>query len=397
MKFHILGLGSIGTLLSHHMRRAIPKEHTITLIHRTQRLARDALAAGGALHVENQGLVTSTDGFLSEIFEASEDDVTNKKLPDPQKTGGKIESLFITTKAHQTVPALRRLLPRLSAHTTIVLLQNGMGVYEALAHDLFRNPEQRPHFILASNTHGAFRKSTYTIVHAGIGNIKFGLAPDPRGRNFEEGFETLERKPRLSDITTTPADDPHFERYRSLRATVAALQLVEPLNVSWNTMADVQTEMRRKLVVNAVINPLTALMGCRNGDIFKTTAATRIMRRVCQEATNVFTAQYEAEGKAWLDSLASQGHNTANMSVERFPRSLSRTSLEEEVLRVAKITKGNISSMLADIRMGRPTEVEFMNGYLMKLGSTYRVPMPANATLLNLIKMRSDIPLDQML
>lgn len=409
MRFHVLGLGSIGSLLSHHLRRTVPPTNSITLIHRTQSLARDALLNGGSIRVEHNGSVTAAAGFYSEGFEAPKPsrylstrrEADGKLKENEPGAPGPIESLFVTTKAHQTLPAIRRLLPRLSSKTTIVLLQNGMGVYEELVHGIFRNPENRPHFILASNTHGAFRKGTYDIVHAGLGSIEFGIVPDSAERDFEAGFADeavpkLERKPRIADIAS-PTNDPSFERYRSLRSTVAALLLLESLNVSWKPIAEIQTIIRRKLVVNAVINPLTALMGCRNGDVLNTKASQRLMQRICQEASDVFAAQAKAGSQAWLDSLVSQGINTENMAVGQLPRALTKPMLQEEVLRVAKATKGNISSMLTDIRRGRTTEVDFINGYLLKLGSTYRIAMPATATLLNLVKMRSAIPLDQML
>jgi len=158
-----------------------------------------------------------------------------------------------------------------------------------------------------------------------------------------------------------------------------------------------QTAMRRKVVVNAVINPLTALMGCRNGDIFTTASSYRVMKRICCEASSVFKAQTEAETQTWLDTLVTQGIDANDVAIGRLPRALTAPMLEREVIRVAQATRGNISSMLTDIRRGRTTEIDYINGYLLNLGSSYRVEMPANATLLNLIKMRSAIPLDQML
>lgn len=401
MRLHILGLGPVGNLLAFHLRRALPGHHPITLIHRTQSQANTTLEHGGIIRIENEGVVTTAHGFGSEVFEA-----TKPAIPweEGDKTGGAntIDSLFITTKAHSTVSAIQRLLPRLTPDTTIVLMHNGMGVYEELIHDIFRNPEQRPHFILSSISHGVFRKDTAKLfVHAGVGSIKFGIVPDPGGRDFEAGFNDLtvpplERRPRLSDITPHESD-PTYKRYVSLRDTVAALTLMEPLNVSWLPLSEMQTAMRRKLVANVVINCLTALMGCRNGDIFNTSATIRIMERVCREASEAFIAEFSSESRAWLNSLHSQGVYRGDVPVARFPRELSNKALEAEVRRVAEATKGNISSMLADVRRGRSTEVEYINGYLLKLGATYNVPMPATAVLLNLVKMRSAIPVDQML
>ena len=62
---------------------------------------------------------------------ASTSSGTSTKFPDLVRNDP-IDTLFITTKAPQTLPALHALLPRLSSASTIVLCQNGMGVLEGL-------------------------------------------------------------------------------------------------------------------------------------------------------------------------------------------------------------------------------------------------------------------------
>ncbi|KAF9015653.1 ketopantoate reductase PanE/ApbA C terminal-domain-containing protein [Cyathus striatus] len=385
MRFHILGLGPIGSLLSLHLRRIIPESHPITLIHKSQSQARKALQRGGSIHVETNGQVTTANGFKSQVFE----DIPEKSTSTPSGPDTAIESLFVTTKAHQTLPAVRRLLPRLSQHSTIVLLQNGMGVYEELVQQIFKNPAKRPHFILASNTHGAFLKTYHHVVHSGIGSIEFAILPDPTGRDFElsNAPNAHERRLRIADITTS--DDTQFHHYQSLRNTVAALTLLRPLNISWKPISEVGLAIQRKLVVNAVINPLTALMGCRNGDIFTSPAAQHLCRKVCREAADAYAAQI-------MSRIRTSGITTKTEH-DHVPSEFLCESLQTEVLRVAEITKDNVSSMLADIRKGRGTEIDYINGYLLKLGATYHVNMPVNATLVNLVQMRSAIPLDQML
>ncbi|KAJ8516122.1 hypothetical protein ONZ45_g6541 [Pleurotus djamor] len=405
MHFHVLGIGPVGSLIAFHLRRSLPSNHAITLVYKSYTQSQDALKHGGQIAVESNGLLSSAKGFRRESVEIPRISASTKKpaqaaLPEDSdspsmlETDNTIESLIVTTKAHQTVPAIQQLLPRLASNATIVLLQNGMGVYEKLISDVFRNPAHRPHFLLASNTHGAFLRGGNQVVHAGHGSIEFGIVPDTNGRNYETGFRES-NTPHPHDIIQSH-EDPAFPQYRSLRNTVAAMLMLKSLNVSWKPMADMQVTMRRKLVVNSVINPLTALMGCRNGDIFTTEASLRIMRRVCQEAHDAYLAQMRAETQEWLDKKAQEGYDSKQLPTGRFPRALSRVALESECRRVADLTKGNISSMLSDVRRGRRTEIEFLNGYLVGLGSTYNVPMPANALLMNLVKMRSAIPIDQI-
>ncbi|KAG1813314.1 ketopantoate reductase PanE/ApbA C terminal-domain-containing protein [Suillus subaureus] len=399
MRFYVLGLGPIGCLLAHNLRSVLPRTHPVTLIQKTAKQAWTPQNAAAKITVENQGVRQSTDGFDIEVFDkhsGSGGGVRfNPKLSREESAGftpsdgdlrtEPIEALFITTKAHSTAPALSHLAPRLTSRSTVVLLQNGMGLYEDLVQRIFRNPESRPHFILASNTHGAWLKSAFHVVHAGIGDITFGIVPDSRKRDFEtsmadESKPLYERSLVLDDITRP--DDPSFDQYRSLRHTVAVLQSLDALGCKWSPVADVQLAMRKKLVVNAIVNPLTALLGCRNGGLFKDESSQNMMRSI------------EADTQLWLDSLA-PGVDKSQMSVGRVPKELGADALEREVLRVTHVTRGNMSSMLSDVRKNNPTEIDFLNGYLVRLGEQYNIPMPVNRALIQLVKMRCSIPIDQ--
>ncbi|KII94079.1 hypothetical protein PLICRDRAFT_415541 [Plicaturopsis crispa FD-325 SS-3] len=413
MRFHVLGIGPIGSLVAHHLRSVLPSTNPITLIHKNVRQANAARSAGGVIRVEDAGIVSTSTGFHSEIFEGAlaEADLgtvrTSKRIRAAKPVsnivehgllGGSdmIESLIVTTKGQNTFGAIEKLRPRISSSSTIVLLQNGLGIHDALVADIFRNPTQRPQFILAVNTHGAWLKSFYHVVHAGHGSIEFGIVHDPRMRDFEASLSHARddpAPPRLDDICTT--DDPQVERYRSLRNTVAALCSLTSLNVKWRPLSEVHLAMRRKVVVNAIINPLTALLGCRNGYLFRNEAARRIMRRVCQEAAAAYAAEVKAETQAWLD--AHPGEDISSIPKGRLPVALSAESLERECLRVADMTRNNFSSMLVDVRKGNRTEIHQLNGYLMGLGKAYGVPMPGTAMLFNLVQLRSIVPIDDQM
>ena len=390
MHYHVLGLGSVGCLLAHNLRRILPHTHNITLIHKRP-LPRPEKCT---IKVNTCGTATTSDGFISEEFQNAQqqENQANWQWQDLMH----IQSLFVALKAQYTVDALKLLSYRLSASSTIVLMQNGMGLYEQLIRDVFRNPSQRPHFILASNTHGAFTIQPYHVVHAGIGSIDFGIVPDSKRREFEAGFHDndtplSQRRLRLSDITS--AADVDSARYISLRDTVAALLLLEPLSTSWKTYAELQLIMRRKLVVNAVINPLTAILGCRNGDLTRWPSAQKIMGKICLEASLVFAAEMMREREV----LKSRGVDTKDVRLSSLPKSLSPDCLQEEVIRVAQLTKNNVSSTLQDVRRGKPTEIEYINGYLVTLGHKLGVQTPFNLVLRDLVRLKYHIPLDQML
>jgi 2-dehydropantoate 2-reductase len=401
MHLHVLGLGPIGCLLAHNLRRILPPQHAITLIHKKRYDAQQFLTEDArSIRVERTGIATTSKGFLDEVFyhNTPHPDQKGQEL-EPEATSH-IESIFVALKAHHTVKALTALRPRLNANSTIVLLNNGMGIHDELVSDVFLNPTQCPHFILASNTHGAFVKDPYRIIHAGMGSIEFGIAPDVQGRDYEAGLQdqTLppqNRRLRLSDIS--PPGDPDARRYKSLRETIAALLLLEDLNVSWKAVGEMHLIVRRKLAVNAVINPLTAILSCRNGDLFQHPFAVDILDKVCAEASMVYGAQMRADHDAWMRELEIRGVDSDEVEPPTLPEPLTVESLKKEVHRIADLTKGNISSMLQDVRRGRKTEVDYINGYLENSGRRFGVETPVNSTLLNLVKLKYVMPVDQLM
>ncbi|EED79124.1 predicted protein [Postia placenta Mad-698-R] len=97
--------------------------------------------------------------------------------------------------------------------------------------------------------------------------------------------------------------------------------------------------MRRKLVVNSVVNPLTTRLNCPS-EIFKHTAGTLIAERLCTEASFTFRTQWEQEG------------------TEQFPRELEAAALLAQCKRI----------------------VRQLNGYLLRLARRYGVRAPMTAT-----------------
>ena len=393
MHLHILGIGSIGTLVAHSLRRALPTTHSISLIHKSPKQQLLFLEKG-SISLERAGVVSdSTSPFIHEIAEY---DGAKEKETSPITTP--IESVIVSLKAQYTLNAIRKLAPRLNSSSTIVLLQNGMGMYELLSREVFRNPMERPHFILTSNNHGAFLTRPFHVVHAGIGTIDFGIVPEPYGSpDFEYGLRDEKLPPenrrlRLSDITLPGKAE--YDRYKSLREVVAALLLAKDLNCAWVPFSNLQLTMRRKLAVNAVINPLTGILNCRNGDLFSHQPARRILHQVCREVSYVFAMQHQSQIDTWLSE---KNVDPTTVAIPAFPKALSSEALEEEVLRVVKLTKGNISSTLQDTRRGRPTEIEFIIGYLENIGHELGIDTPALSMLRNLVDLKYFLPLNQIL
>lgn len=367
---------------------------------------------------------------------------------------GPIDSLVVTTKCDATLTAMRALADRIHPWSTIVLLQNGMGVLDLLNEQIFRDPEKRPNFILASTTHGCWRKAPLHTVHASNGSLHFSVVPSPR--SGQQGFENhrvlhrdalpplppipsgmfaprktigkgwdrfapdSETAARSVDAPTdpnTPSDllsimsIPDTPSLRTLRATVAAL-LSLPLDVHWEPVAELQIRMLRKMVTNACINPLTALADCKNGELFGNPAAMDVMWNVCAEAGLILETLVRDHLQGLDLDQERQQSRTASMSNQRrrmpalsttdllvssqdgsstLNPSLTAKSLFQEVQRVARMTAANWSSMHSDLKSRRgSTEIDFINGYMSALGRGLNINTPANDLLTSLIKLKTN-------
>lgn len=123
--------------------------------------------------------------------------------------------------------------------------------------------------------------------------------------------------------------------------------------------SDVAGLIWSKLIVNVGINALTALTGKPNGRLLDFDETKAIMADLVAEALAVASARGVRITHA--DSL--------------------RT-----VYDVARKTGANRSSMLQDFDRGRLSEIEFINGAIVREGAELGIPVPVNATLTRLIR-----------
>jgi 2-dehydropantoate 2-reductase len=114
-----------------------------------------------------------------------------------------------------------------------------------------------------------------------------------------------------------------------------------------------------KLVINAAINPLTALLRVPNGELLRRPAARMLMSAAASEAAGVARA----------------------LGIH-----LPYSNAVQAVESVAKRTGENLSSMLRDVLRGAATEVDAINGEVVRGGERAGVPTPVNLTLWQLMK-----------
>ncbi len=132
------------------------------------------------------------------------------------------------------------------------------------------------------------------------------------------------------------------------------------------TTSDLAALQWGKLVINAGINPLTALLGVANGELLARQAVRRVLEKLVRETARV-----------------------ANLQGIRLPYPDPVAAVEA----VAQRTAANFSSMLQDVRRGAPTEIDQISGAVVRTGEYLGQPTPLNRMLWRMVK--SNTPLSE--
>ena len=144
------------------------------------------------------------------------------------------------------------------------------------------------------------------------------------------------------------------ERTKEISALLSGAGL--PTEPSENIRQDIW----RKLMANIAISAVSGITGLNIGQIFNQHLADAVSYAALEEAIGVA--------------------NAAGVSL----------SVEEAHEILAKIagpngTPGNKSSLRVDIENERPSEIDYINGAVVKLGKEHNVPVPINETLVTLV------------
>jgi 2-dehydropantoate 2-reductase len=225
---------------------------------------------------------------------------------------GSDELTIITVKQYHLPSILPVLNDRVNDQGSLLFLQNGMGHLKWLSELNARR------IYLGSVEHGAARVNEYTVSHNG-----YGVTKSAAYRGKKDHLELV--------VSSTPANFP--------------ITLEN----------DYQRILLTKLIVNCIINPLTATFQVTNGTLVRNPYFYQIVRSLFEEIANILNI-----------------HNRE----EQFAN----------VLSVCEKTAANQSSMLKDIAAGRETEVDAILGYVLEEANRKIMQAPLTRNYYNLIK-----------
>ena len=132
-----------------------------------------------------------------------------------------------------------------------------------------------------------------------------------------------------------------------------------------------------KLTTNCMANSVCTLTGLGSAAVRQTPGTADLTVKIASEVVKV--------GKA----LGVQVEPVGGIAAETYERADDPLVMEEINTRQAEGAKdigGGVPSMLQDVRKGRRTEIDFLNGYVAGKGKEAGVPTPINETITGLIK-----------
>ena len=219
--------------------------------------------------------------------------------------------IILTTKAQDAVEAAMQLEPLLRSDTVFLVLQNGLKIRELIQRAVGDKCEVVRGLVLMA------------------------------AEFLEPGRITFWNGPTINEHTKTG------EKIQAL---------FEKSGLEARVTVEIEKEEWSKLIVNSVINPLTAILRVRNNEI-GVTSLKEIRHGIIEECSLVA----EAEGIRFEHGLETE--------VDRKIRGYT-----------------NYSSMYQDVAKGKRTEIDFLNGKIVELGRKHGIRTPVNETLAGLIR-----------
>jgi 2-dehydropantoate 2-reductase len=257
--------------------------------------------------------------------------VAVKASTEPAAARG-AEIVLFCVKTTDTVEAARQLAPHLSSAAAVVSLQNGVDNVERIR--TASGIEALPAVVFVA----AALAAPGRVKHSGRGDLAVGVLRSQRSR------------PELAEQA----------------ARVAAL--FESAGVKCRLSENIEADLWAKLVMNCAGNPVTALARSSYARAARHAAARELIRRTAQEAIAVARAAGVA---------------------------LPGPELVAAGIKLAETLGEATSSTAQDIARGKYTEIDSLNGFVVRRGAELGVPTPYNETLYALVKLLEEVAAEE--
>jgi 2-dehydropantoate 2-reductase len=161
----------------------------------------------------------------------------------------------------------------------------------------------------------------------------------------------------VGSLYASPLDAGPLDAIRPLCAAITAG------DIPCLAVPDIEKDLWAKMLFNCPLNALGAIVGVPYGALGENERSRRVMDRIVAEIYSV---------------MAAAGYTTHWDSPELYLATFYHDLIPS--------TARHFSSTLQDLRAGKRTEIDALNGAIVELGSTHGVSVPANEVVYNVVK-----------
>jgi 2-dehydropantoate 2-reductase len=238
-----------------------------------------------------------------------------------------LDLIIVTVKSFDTAEAVQQVKPLVGPGTFVLVAQNGLGNYETVSSAAGRD-------------------------HTLLGRVIFGAKLLSPGR---AEVTVIADKVRIGQPDN--AVDPG-------RVGEIA-ELLDAAGIPTAYAEDITAILWDKVLYNAALNPLGALLGCSYGQLAADDETRLLMNQIIDEIFHV--AQAHGVALHWKSSLEYQEHFYT---------------------RLVPPTAAHFPSMYYDLKAGKRAEIDALNGAIVRMAREKHIPVPANETVVRLIKAK---------
>lgn len=283
--------------------------------------------------IENNGL--RIEGFKEQLISYPDTVMDISQIVD------KPDIVFLAIKANDVLEVTQKIVPLLKDDTAIVSLQN--GICEDLIAEIVR-PDRTVGCVV------------------GWGATMLGPARIELTSDGEFILGELD-----GDVT------------HRLLIIKSMLEKIFKVKISTN----IYGALFSKLIINSCITTMGAISGLYLGELLNTSIARTIFLHVLTEAVQVAKANKieleKIDGKIDPYKFALTLKELNNFSLSLIKKHLMIQLIGIKYRRLK-------SSSLQSLERGRPTEIDYLNGYIVSKARQFNIPVPVNQKLVTIVK-----------
>lgn len=308
MKIVVFGLGAIGTVYATLLKAAGHEVYGVTKTKYLSKLYDKKVKITGIW----SEIETKLDGVFDNCHTLRDRD---------------LDLIILTVKAFDTKTAIEEIKSIIGKRTVVLLAQNGYGNYE-----------------IAKSFLGAEKVL--------MGRVIFGA-------------KLL--NPAHAEVTVIADDVVIGQPDRAIEEEVIQgfVNIMNNAKIPTKFSEEVYTILWDKIIYNAALNPLGALLECSYGTLASCDETKTIMNIIIDE---IFTVCGAAKIKLRWENSEQYKEHFYNVLIPP--------------------TKAHYPSMYYDLKSGKKTEIDALNGAVVLIGNKYNVNTPANDFITKMIKAK---------